>query len=399
MKKLFTFMAAICCAMFVMADDKPQPDSLILKDETSGAKLKIVFTYDKKGRETEAHGFYWDDKTSKWVNNYKYEYTYNASNDVETETYITWNEEKSDWVNSQLKENTWKAAGKKSVETNSNWDTDKKDWVASTKYSWTYTGNNCTAYLYQNWNKSTSKWVNNYRETYAVDGKGNRTSMVKESWYNETWNNNRKHDYTYNSDNQETIETTYTWTNNDWQGEFKYESIYQNGNKSKYTCMQYDPSAKEWNKFSQYRYTYDDNNNMTLEEYFKWDNTGEGSWKKTIEYTYTYNGNNDVLTQIRRELNAEKGTFEETQKTENAYDAKTGVLLRTRFYQYNETTKTMALAYSYTYYYNGVEPLGIVKVNGEGLKVNGEGHKFFRDGQLLIERDGQIFNLNGARVK
>ena len=397
MKKLFTLMAAICCAMFVMADDKPQLDSVISNIPFLGGKQKSVYTYDKKGRKTEEILYYWNDKTAKWGNGYKYTIEYNASNDTTLWTRLQWSEEKDTWVNDQMKEYTWKAAGIKTVETTSNWKNNA--WVASTKYSWKYnTSNKCTEYLYQTWSTSDNGWINNYRETYSVDGKGNRTSKVEESWYNATWNFTKKTDYTYNSDNQVTIEITYTRSNDDWQGQYKYETIYQNGKKTKYTCMQYDASAKEWNKYYQYLYTYDDNNNLTLEEYFDWDNTGEGSWKKTAENTYTYNGNNDVLTEIRRELDTEKGTFVETQKLENAYDAKTGVLLRTRFYVLSATTKKMELAYSFTYYYQGVEPLGIVKVESGELKVE-RSHKFIRNGQLLIERDGQIFNLNGARVK
>ena len=397
MKKLFTLMAAICCAMVVMADDKPQLDSVISNIPFLGGKQKSVYTYDKKGRKTEEILYYWNDKTAKWGNGYKYTIEYNASNDTTLWTRLQWSEEKDTWVNDQKKEYTWQAKGIKTVETTSNWKDNA--WGASTKYSWKYNSSNkCIEYLYQNWSTSDNGWVYNYRETYSVDSHGLRMFLVQESWSNNAWKNTKKEEYSYNKDNQISDITIYTWSNNAWQGQYVYVYTYENGLLTEYACYKIDPNSPAFQEYYKYNYTYDDNNNMVKYDYFDWDDSGEGAWKKTAENTYTYNGNNDVLTEIRRELDTEKGTFVETQKLENAYDAKTGVLLRIRIYVLSATTKKMELAYSFTYYYQGVEPLGIVKViSNQPSAISG--HKFFRNGQLLIERDGQIFNLNGARVE
>ena len=215
----------------------------------------FICRYDKKGRKTEEIKYYWDDATSKWVNNVKYTVEYNASNDTTVWMRLQWSEDKNGWVNDQMKEFTWQAKGIKTVQTTSN------------------------------------------------------------------------------------------WKNNDW------------------------------------------------------DKTGEGSWKNSFEYAYTYNSNNDVLTQIRREWSDEKGAMVEVNMVENAYDAKTGVLLRARYCVLSETTKKMELAISTTYYYQGVEPLGIVKVNAETFNLNSDARKFFRNGQILILRDGKTFTLSGQEVE
>ena len=128
------------------------------------------------------------------------------------------------------------------------------------------------------------------------------------------------------------------------------------------------------------------------------DESGEVSWKKYEEYEYTYtsSGDHDIVTEIGRKW--KNDGVEETKK-EVTYDAMSGVTLLDKYSNYNPSSKKWEISNSYVYYYKGIEPLGIVKVNGEGLKVNGEGRKFFRDGQVLIERNGVLYDARGARVE
>ena len=63
---------------------------------------------------------------------------------------------------------------------------------------------------------------------------------------------------------------------------------------------------------------------------------------------------------------------------------------------YSQADKKWKFSYASTSFYTLPET-GIVTVNGEGLTV--KGRKIFRDGQVLIERGGVIYDLKGQVIK
>ena len=396
MKKILLF-AAVCCSIIAMADDKPQLDSIVILDGGAiGKVMKAVYTYDKKGRMDEVIGSFMIN--GKWEYATKNKYTYDASNDTTSIIYSVWKADKNDWQVSSMWEYTWKSKGVKTVETESNWDSNKSQMVNNTRKSWVYnSANQCTKYTLEKWDEN--KWQPSSRETYTWTSTGKIDIVVKENYYSSTgWMYIGKEDYDYNGADQVEFKAIYAVENDQWKEKYLYEYTYENGLLKEYTYWLMDTGRPDFDKVDQWRYTYDSKNNVLKKEYYDWDESGEGSWKKYLEYEYTYtsSGDHDKVTEIRREW---KNDGVEETKVEMIYDALSGVMLLDKHSKYNTSSKKWETSYSYVYYYKGIEPLGIVKVSGERLGVNGEGRKFFRNGQMLIFRDGKTYTVSGQVVE
>lgn len=399
MKKILLF-AAVCCSVIAMADDKPQLDSIVMVDGAGNKVMKATYTYDKKGRTDETILYFMNNDNGKWLNVTKTKYAYDASNDTTSMIQSNWMMDKNDWQVSRIVEYTWKSKGVKTVETESSWDSNKGQMVNYTRKNWVYnSANQCTQYTLERWNEDENKWQNKSRKTYTWTSSGKIDIVVVESYStSDGWKYSEKEDYDYNGADQVEYKTIYAGENDQWKEMYLYEYKYENGLLKEYTYWLMDTGRPDYDKDYQCRYTYDSKNNVLKEEYYKWDKSGEGSWKKYREYEYTYtsSGDHDIVTEICREWKSD-GVKES--KQEVTYDAMSGVMLLNKHSDYNPSSKKWETSYSYVYYYKGIEPLGIVKVNGEGLKVNGEGRKFFRDGQMLIERNGVLYDARGARIE
>ena len=258
MKKILLF-AAVCCSVIAMADDKPQPDSIVMFDGAGKKTMKATYTYDKKGRTDEVILDFMNNDNGKWLHVTKTKYAYDASNDTTSMIQSNWMTDKNDWQVSRMVEYTWKSKGVKTDETESYWDSNKSQMVNSTRKSWVYnSANQCTKYTFERWNKDEDKWQNSSRETYTWTSAGKIDIVVVESYStSDGWKYSKKEDYDYNGADQVEYRTIYEVENDQWKEKYLYEYAYENGLLKEYTYWLMDTGRPDFDKQDQCRYTYE----------------------------------------------------------------------------------------------------------------------------------------------
>jgi hypothetical protein len=144
-----------------------------------------------------------------------------------------WDETKNKWIGISRYENAWDATGHMTLYLTEQWDTITSQWIDYSKIEYEYDSNgNCILYNSYRWNINTSQWV--------IFGKG---------------------EITYTGG---TVETEYVW----------------------------DTISNQWINSYKLELNYDANGNMTLSDYYFWNDTTDmwvGSGQKNIYYYSEYN--------------------------------------------------------------------------------------------------------------
>ncbi|MDO7174115.1 hypothetical protein [Mariniflexile sp. AS56] len=75
-------------------------------------------------------------------------------------------------------------------ETQFNYNSTTGNWENAYKYMYTYNANNkATLELGQDWNSITSQFEDSYRTHYNYNGNGDITEIIDQFWENSTWKN------------------------------------------------------------------------------------------------------------------------------------------------------------------------------------------------------------------
>ena len=101
----------------------------------------------------------------------------------------------------------------------------------SDKYDYTYdANNNLTQMFNQQWDEDNNSWINSYKEDYTYDVNNNKTQELSQSWFvnSNSWKNYEKYDYTYDAANNQIQYLYQIWdgVGNSWKNYQKYDYAY-----------------------------------------------------------------------------------------------------------------------------------------------------------------------------
>src|ERR1017187_4912418 len=177
------------------------PTSNILHSAQTPKHKTITLRSSTPPKFDSIHFYNWDTISNAWkFSSRATNYTFDANNNNTSETRQNWNTSTSAWVNSYKLSYTYDASNNQTGETDQTWDTTTSTWINSSKYTYTYdANNNQTGETDQTWDTTTSTWINSNKYSYTYDANNNLTGFINQTWDSSTsaWVNNFKNVYFY----------------------------------------------------------------------------------------------------------------------------------------------------------------------------------------------------------
>lgn len=231
-------------------------------------------------------------------------------------------------------------------------------------------------------------WQNYAKQEYSYGTDGKLKTVLGYNWdsYAKSWNEDVKKDYSYNSAGRRNQVLLYVYSGGGWMKMSTTTWTYDIAGKET-VMMEYvwNSESSKWDESSKYEYSYDASGKLKTEE---WSVCLSGSWRKESQTEYKYDGDGKLMTQLVSYL--ESGVWEVAIKYEYAYK-EDGMLLSISEYKLKGS---WTLTEKTTYYYDNPEGIMCV-MNGTKIVAG----KVVRDGKVLIERDGKVYDLTGKEVK
>lgn len=202
-----------------------------------------------------------------WMNNDKYVYHYNGSNNLTSEENFYWNNVSSLWELSSNESIEYNNANKIESETYKGYDTSTGSSTYGYKTNYYYNGNNQVIESVS-LNLSDGVYVNDYKSIFTY-ANNKITELVDYSWNGSGWV------LVAESDNQEgSSKITISYGTNGLVSEFSY----------------YDWNGSAWDLDGKETFTYNVNNKITVLLYQNWSGMAyETNYKEG--YSYDANGN------------------------------------------------------------------------------------------------------------
>ncbi len=185
----------------------------------------------------------------------------------------------NNWINNSLATFTYDTLGRRILYQVSTWDQQKGDWLPSYRELYSWQGNLQTEYAEQNYDTTSSSWVNILREIYSYNDAGLRTGNILFKWDSASgdWVNQTMISYTW-SDGILKIQDYQTWQTDHWEETVRY-LYFQNetGNDTLILFQVWNSGSSVWTNNYRYLYGYDGCGNLT-EETGQLLNSSSGVW-------------------------------------------------------------------------------------------------------------------------
>ncbi|MFV0565249.1 MAG: DUF3836 domain-containing protein [Flavobacteriaceae bacterium] len=211
---------------------------------------KEEYTYSTNGNLTEINTFVWNLLNSNWEEWTKTMLTYNANNNMVTETYQNWN--------GTVFENGYKMEYSHDANDNNlgyiDYSWNGTDWVVSSKLEIIYSGSNPVSGTYSEWNSDSSSWEEvetanltfsegkliqditseygeeTYKSIYTYNGSGYRTQIAyQEKNDSGIWETTETENYSYDANNNRT-ETTFLYSEGGYKNTYTFDTAEQLNN-------------------------------------------------------------------------------------------------------------------------------------------------------------------------
>lgn len=278
--------------------------------------------------------FYWDNITGQLAENMKYDYFYDANNNI-IKIINYWTMYDNQRSNAFIQEYIYDSINRNINILYLNWDRDDSLWKISEKTDYTYDANNN---LLQ---ESHYRWI-----------------MTENRW-SEYW----KYEYTYNTDDKMIQKVNYNWYNSSDQWfahrivEYNYDA---NGNNSENRYFHLDDSISQWVLNYKNVFSFNSNNDKILEVGWIRDDT-LSSWYEysKYEYVYEYKANRKTMQEIYYQWHETSGQLDEMWKLKYSFD-EMGNLIRRTHYNWNKIINQWYVHRKYEFAYDDSVPISNV---------------------------------------
>jgi len=295
-------------------------------DSTVRADRKEVFSYDNDGYNTQTVVYAWD--VNHWLKQYRYDYGYDAYDNVASEEEWYWDTYDGEWYGSWKDEYVYNAQGREMLYTTYNYN--HPNWE---KYYKRETDRNAAGrrILSADYYWNGTEWVGNYKYTRDYDAAGNRIMNANFYWDNtaEDWYENDRYEYAFDADENQIMYTYYYWNGTELVPTYKDTSVYNSaGDYLFYMEYSWDNVSKTWVEDYKEEYTYDANGYLTTYRAYEWDGT---TWVLTQKGDGTLDAYG-VLTYIGYNWDGGSNNWVEDYKSEYTLDAAGNYTLAAYYY-------------------------------------------------------------------
>lgn len=171
------------------------------------------------------------------------------------------------------------------------------NWAIKTKGTYSYDGN-CylTNSLYQNWDVSSTSWINSSQSNYTNSTTGLQLETLSQQWVAGSWVDDQHETRTYNSAGQM---TSYLWEilENGIMAPAALSTLtYQpNGDRDNVTTQSWDASSNSWINSSRSVFSYENGNNTLVTTQYWDDNLAD--WVSYQTETMVFNTEHRMIEQ------------------------------------------------------------------------------------------------------
>lgn len=324
----------------------------ILSDTYIGMAMdsRYEYTYDENSNVLSTTRL--NNYTGQWVGETKTENTYNERNQLVDQVYYK-------------NQGQWQALSKSTCYYNpsdylikirrSNFS--NSGWVDGINSSYIYDSNNNHILTVDSSSSGPSS-----KTEYTYDQRNNNLSRIDYNRSIEGWIYNRKTEYTYDENNNTLSTIVFMYYESDWMEITRTENTYDANNNC--TSITKPTRRQEW--------TFDTNGNCLTETYSTKEQ-GETDWTYTARHSYTYDENNnktlDILTQYYDDI------WNNNMKSEYIYDysfSNEDLILPKDYFKMNNMLTTVKSStwgiynwsspYSSYYYYSKHNTISIDKI-------------------------------------
>ena len=253
---------------------------------------KDTYKYDNNGNITKQTVYYWDSDTGNWANVSGYTYSYNANGYLVEYTEIYWLTDLQDWINNEKKNFSYNDAGNVTEIDFSFWDANNNEWVIGSKYENAYTNSGNLENQIISYNNGTDEWSNYQQHNYTYDGNGNKLSDITYNWDGiSSWTESSKSAYSYDENDNLLDKTEFGW----------------------------DPATSTWINYREYIYMYNSTDNVITGETDKmWDNTN-AEWVNMYSYEFIYDSKGNFINETDKVWDETKSDWINYYKTDIEY--------------------------------------------------------------------------------
>jgi len=265
--------------------------------------------------------------TGTWLNTYKVAFTYNSSNECIEEIIKNFNFISFQLQNTSKTLRTIDASHRLIDMTTFSWQANQGTWRNQTKIINSFSGNNLSLSIKQNWDTITSNWVNENKTNYLYNQFNQVKTINTQNYTNNSWNDYKRTDslvwpnnteleapiqyidFEWNSTSNQWMKTTkYIRTNTGFIKPFKEEELYWNGqiwqintqinylydfnkNEIQRTTKLWNVNMSQFTPLEDVLRTWDAENKLIADSIFIFDNTGGLTGGKRNGYAYDANNN------------------------------------------------------------------------------------------------------------
>ncbi len=247
------------------------------------------YTYDNDGTKPTEY-LYLKKELGSWLNDHRYNVTYNSDNNFLTENYQEWDETSMLWLDITRGDYEYDEFQNNTVLTYYSYD--GTNWNFANRITKEFNANNQITYLLWEIVYPETTEIFQVQEFYTYDENGNNTLMEQQNWNSTSgeWENSQKFVMTYNG-NLIIQQDSFIWTGGpNWPATPQSRQIYSYTNSDIYNVVQQFDSGSGLINSSIIYYTF--NSGRPLEVEFKsWVN---GAWKENSKFTFNYDGNGNT---------------------------------------------------------------------------------------------------------
>jgi hypothetical protein len=209
---------------------------------------------------------------------------------LDSHVYQEYDASTSSWINGSLNEYAYDGSGYNTSDIFSMWNPGTELFEIVGKEEYTFANGNLLETIYFEWNAGGNMYVQLYKRTYDYNGDGYMTIAYHYLWDGSVWEVASKFEYTYDTDGNMAQQILTWWDsfNNVWINSSKLENLYNgSGALIVSTTFYWDMSSGSWQNGFRDEYAYNGSGQMISSIHMSW-NSGSSQWENSYKYEYTY---------------------------------------------------------------------------------------------------------------
>lgn len=233
--------------------------------------------------------------------------------------YQEYDKATSQWLNRSMNEFGYDANGNNTSDIFYTWNTENELYEKSLKQEFTYDNNGLAEQLSYEWDAGSSTWVLLSRWLYSYNGDGNMSMAYNYYWTGSNWEMSGRAQLTYNEEGQVILQVLSWWdgSNSQWINSNKIENTYNtNGALSASTESNWDLITNDWIFIKIDEYSYNDGFLMQKKT-MTW-NTVNSQWENEVLLIFSYDSLMNII--LSREYAWVGSQWVEMWKSEMTYN-------------------------------------------------------------------------------